>query len=348
MVLQDILRKALEINTRLKQNNLPMSAILKSPPLDPDTSFGNINDKGFFFQQSQHQSQQQVPSTTTSPTRKNYASEAYPRSPSPNTLGFQTLMDQQRRRSPSPHSVPASRRDSLDSFGAGMVAGFAASERLRSLSRPRARRYGAAETRAAITIQRWFREQYEVLRRRRVLERRRREEDEERRVEERWRVDEDDEAGRGFLYKKIGAKEASDPYSVLNVLERVKPGFGEEVVRAAREASKGTQQRRRVVPERKRSQEEEDIVLVLGGIAGVGEVVGSTETLKTVEFTDDYMVDEVEEQAKVDEPEGMDVDGDAVEEEGRYSETFEDVSSFAAPPQGLEEPRQSHGPVQAR
>ncbi|KAJ3289433.1 hypothetical protein HDU79_004058 [Rhizoclosmatium sp. JEL0117] len=360
MVLQDILRKALEINTRLKQNNLPMSAILKSPPLDPDTSFGNINDKGFFFQQSQQQSQQQVPSTTTSPTRKNYASEAYPRSPSPNTLGFQTLMDQQRRRSPSPHSVPASRRDSLDSFGAGMVAGFAASERLRSLSRPRVRRYGAAETRAAITIQRWFREQYEVLRRRRVLERRRREEDEERRVEERWRVDEDDEAGRGFLYKKIGTKEASDPYSVLNVLERVKPGFGEEVVRAAREASKGTQQRRRVVPERKRSQEEEDMVLVVGGVAGVGEVVGSTETLKTVEFTDDYMVDEVEKQAKVDELEGMDVDGDEVEEEGRYSETFEDVSSFAAPqtfedassftapPQALEEPRQSHGPVQAR
>ncbi|KAJ3348364.1 hypothetical protein HDU83_001380 [Entophlyctis luteolus] len=119
-------------------------------------------------------------------------------------------------------SSSSSRRESLDSIGMGMVAGFAASEpRLRSLSRGRGRaiKYGAREIEAAIYIQRWIRQHFTRARRAKYRASQLRNSTEKENSGHLF-VEEDDVKDDSFVKPKF------DPYSVLSVLDRVNPDFG--------------------------------------------------------------------------------------------------------------------------
>ncbi|KAJ3026583.1 UNVERIFIED_CONTAM: hypothetical protein HDU68_005401, partial [Siphonaria sp. JEL0065] len=248
-----------------------------------------------------------------------------------------------------------------------MVAGFAASERMRSLSRggglrsrvssgggfvgvgvPQLRVYERREVEAAVLIQRWLREQFEVKRRRRVLRereavRRKREEEEQ----AAWVVDDEQEDDDSVLIVDTG-RGGKEPYSVLNVLERVNPDFGNEVVRK--------------LEEKRRDGRPED---VRGPVAVAEEAIAEWE--KSVEVLPVVGVEEVNDKEN---SVPMDVDAhspypDVVYDQeesaaGRYSETFEDASSILGSisqrqstrttpldrvQETNEEPRSSHGPV---
>ncbi|KAI8620318.1 hypothetical protein BC830DRAFT_575093 [Chytriomyces sp. MP71] len=295
---QNILRKALEIQARISSDPERYSSVLhgvhENQPEQPrhtsqshsphhlsplrrgddslspnrrDMNMDSVgNDSGFFFRQMQpHRSE-----LHSSPQK--YVQEVYPsRSPSPHTMPFQRLVTRFAGSSdssviyvgqqshigsgafvsnshPFQHMSPSlsSRRGSID--GSSGYVGFAGgnSERMRSLSRARVAQMQhssdfqraqqrAREDQAAIVIQRFVRR---VLRdsgwknRRRVAGKRpARIVDADLDADWRW-IGKDVEVD--YIHedntRRIHGMDTTDPYSVFNVLDRVKPGFGDLIM----------------------------------------------------------------------------------------------------------------------
>ncbi|KAJ3112866.1 glycylpeptide N-tetradecanoyltransferase, partial [Physocladia obscura] len=186
LVIQSIMRKALEIQARLNRHPPSNQSNIEPLPQNFNQNFGTVADSS---------------------------------------------RDSSRSSSPllSP-SILSSRRESIDSVGMGMIAGFVVSEpRLRSLSRGRRREYGLKETEAAVKLQRWIRSLHAAEQKSRSvsniwLKNRRNNADES--EDMKWKNLDEDENFANQSNLSVGIND--DPYKVFRVLDRVNPGFGVE------------------------------------------------------------------------------------------------------------------------
>ncbi|KAI9334275.1 hypothetical protein BDR26DRAFT_867146 [Obelidium mucronatum] len=245
---------------------------------------------------------------------------------------------------------------SLGGAGSGMVAGFAtrrSSSRGRGFSEAgggggggsggrrqvslsgshrHAARYDKREEEAAVFIQRWFREQFEVKRRNRLLQERRRqkeahdekvlEEEERRRYEKmEWVVADEDgvDVVAGVVSEKapVILESQKDPYSVLNVLQRVKPGFGERILESENQST---------IRSSVTKEKTDDLHAVETGPEESGLNYEDVEMGGNNKENNQQESDLKTPSGNVT-PKQMEIDDTEESVAGRYSETFEDVSS---------------------